>query len=101
MSRSSWPAKDPAEKLIATFDFDPEMDAGESIQSVLISCDTLSGADSTPSAVLDGSPTISGGSVLQPFQAGLDGCTYTLRCVATLSSGRILVLAANLPVRTA
>jgi hypothetical protein len=47
-------------------------------------------------------PTIADGVVLQPFRAGVHGATYKLRCVATLDpTGRVLVLAANLPVRTA
>lgn len=101
MSRTLWANKDPEEKLVASFDFASEIDAGESIQSVLITCTLVSGSDASPASVLNGSPVISGTNVLQPFQGGVDGCTYTLRCAASLSSGRVLVLAATLPVRTA
>ncbi len=100
MSRANWPSKDPAEALIAAFVFANEINSGETISSVQTSCTTLYGTDASPGAVLNGLPTISGSSVLQPFHGGLDGVSYTLRCVATLSSGRILVRAATLPVRT-
>ncbi|MEF8769398.1 phage fiber-tail adaptor protein [Candidatus Accumulibacter contiguus] len=99
--RSVWPAKDPEEALVAEFSYANEIQEGETIVSVSVSCSVLAGADSNPAAVLNGTPTLSGSSVLLPFHAGLDGVNYRLRCVATLSSGRILVRAANLPVRTA
>ena len=100
--RASWPAKDPAESLVAGFDFTAELDTGETIASALCSIAVLSGVDPSAASVLFGSPTIAGGVVLQPFHAGVNGVTYTLRCVATLTpTGRVLVLAANLPVRTA
>lgn len=87
---------------MATFDFTAEVDAGESIASAVVTVALLNGTDATPSALLNGSLTIAGATVLQPFHGGVDGVTYTLRCEATLTpSGRVLVLAANLPVRTA
>lgn len=96
-----WEAKDPAEKLTATFDFSNEIAGGESISSASLACTVISGTDASPEQVLNGAATISGSSVLQPFQGGISGVTYDLRCVATLSSGRVLVLAATLPVRSA
>ncbi|MER2545909.1 MAG: hypothetical protein ABTS16_21150 [Candidatus Accumulibacter phosphatis] len=99
--RSAWPAKDPEEALVAEFYYANEVQAGETITGMSVSCSVLSGVDPDPAAVLNGTPTISGSSVLQPFHAGLDGVNYRLRCVATFSSGRILVRAASLPVRMA
>ncbi|MBL8396140.1 MAG: hypothetical protein JNK99_15575 [Candidatus Accumulibacter sp.] len=99
---TTWPAKDPAEKLICSFDFSPELDSGETIDHATLSVTLLSGGDANPSALLDGAPQIAGGSVvLHAFQGGVDGANYRFRCLATLSSGRILALAATLPVRTA
>lgn len=100
--RITWPAKDPVEALVCTFDYSAALDAGETISAALVTCSVLSGSDPTPAAVLSGSPTISAGVVLQPFHAGLEGANYVLRCEATLSpTSRVLVLAANLPVRSA
>ena len=98
---AAWSAKDPAEKLIATFDFSSEIAAIESISSAAVSCTLVAGVDASPEQVLNGAASISGSTVLQPFQGGIAGATYRLRCTATLSSGRVLVLAATLPVRTA
>jgi hypothetical protein len=100
--RTLWPAKDPAETLVATFDYSLDLDAGETIATAATTCTLLAGTDSNPSAVLSGSPTIDAGMVLQPFTGGVDGAVYTLRCQATLTpTGRVLVLAATLPVRLA
>ncbi len=100
--RTIWPAKDPAERLVATFDYHEEIDDGETIASATLTCTLLSGTDVNPDAVLYGTPTIAGGAVLQFFSGGVDGAVYILRCQATLSpTGRVLVLAATLPVRTA
>ena len=57
--------------------------------------------DTASPLALWGSPLIDGGEVRQTISAGLAGSSYTLRCLATLSSGRLLALAATLPVRTA
>lgn len=99
---STWPAKDPAESLVCGFDFTAELDPGETITSAALSVDLLAGVDPTPAALLFDLPTIAAGVVLQPFRAGVDGATYRLRCEATLDpTGRVLVLAATLPVRVA
>lgn len=100
MSRSVWPEKDPQETLVAGFLYANELRPGETIASAEVSCTVLTGTDAAPESVLDGDPTISDAAVLQPFYAGVDGVTYTIRCVATLSSGRVLVRAATLPVRS-
>lgn len=99
--RTLWPDKDPAESLlVATFAYANELQAGESIASAAITCTVLSGTDPSPASMLVGSPQISGSNVLQNFSGGVDGVTYTLRCVATMSpTGRVLVRAATLPVR--
>lgn len=97
-----WPSKDPAESLICSWDFGPELDVGEAISSALVSVSLLSGADANPGAMLFSPKTIVSNVVFQPFRGGLDGATYRLRCEATISpTGRVLVLAATLPVRAA
>ena len=100
--RTLWPAKDPEEVFVVTFDFSAALDEGEAISIAAVACLLISGSDQTPNDVLAASATISGGSVLQPVQGGVLGARYVLRCVATLGpSGRRLVLAATLPVRLA
>ena len=96
-----WPAKDPAEEIVATFDFSPELD-GETISGAVCACEVESGTDPAPEQVLEGACTISGGSVLQRLIAGVAGVSYNVRCTVTLApTARVLVLAAVLPVRRA
>jgi hypothetical protein len=100
--RTRWPAKDPEEVLVCTFDFAAAIDDGEAISIAIVSSALEAGADPTPAAVLSGTPSISGGSVLQALQSGVVGASYAIRCVATLGpTGRVLVLAATLPIRRA
>lgn len=99
---ATWPAKDPAESLFCAFDYAAALDDGESISGAVVSVSLLAGADPDPAAMLFDLPTIAAGVVLQPFRAGVHGASYKLRCVANIGpSGRVLVLAATLPVRTA
>lgn len=100
--RITWPAKDPDEVLVAAFDFTTEVNTGETISAAIVDCSVVSGVDANPSAVLTGAAVVSAGVVLQPFGGGLEGVNYALRCEATLTpTNRVLVLAANLPVRGA
>lgn len=98
-----WPAKDPAEILVATFDFSEEIAVDETIDAATVTCTVLSGGDEDPVAVVDSAlPVIDGTSVLQRLTAGVAGVSYRLRCTVELTpSGRVLVLAATLPVRSA
>lgn len=99
----TWPAKDPAEILVATFDFSEDFAVGETIAAATVTCTVLSGVDEAPVAVVDSAlPAIDGGSVRQRLTGGVAGVSYRLRCTVELTpSGRVLVLAATLPVRTA
>lgn len=54
--RTLWPAKDPAETLVATFDYSLDLDAGETIATAATTCTLLAGTDSNPSSV----PTVNG-----------------------------------------
>jgi len=100
MSRRTLAPKDPDEVLVITWDYAAALDAGETLASAVTTASLLSGDTASPLA-LWGSPLIDGGEVRQTISAGLAGSSYTLRCLATLSSGRLLALAATLPVRTA
>lgn len=102
MTSVNLPAKDPAESLVQNFDFTAALASGETINSAVVSVSLLSGVDPNPAAMLFTTPTIAAGVVLQPFRAGVQDALYKFRCVATLAPpGRVLVLTATLPVRTA
>lgn len=102
MTSTAWPAKDPSESLVCDFDFTPELDPSETISNAVVSNTLLSGSDPNPAAMLFAAATIVAGVVLQPFRAGVHNALYKLRCEVTLApTGRVLVLTATLPVRTA
>lgn len=96
-----WPAKFPAERVLAKFDFRPEMPGNDVIQSAVCSVTQVIGeADENTSAVLDGSVQIHNNkSVLQWLNVGSDACVYEIRCQATTQQGKVLVLVARLPVK--
>ena len=102
MTFTSLVFKDPSETVTITFMFGSEILVGETITGQTVTCVLLSGPatseDPTPSAVLNGVPTVSGTNVMQSVTGGLDQNVYFLKCTATLSSGRVLVRKASLPI---
>jgi len=93
------------------FDFTRDLVTGETITSVAVTCTAIQGTDAAAQDMVTGTALIgtmttagvftesaSGGVVLQRFTAQQDGVTYGVRCVATLSSGRKLTAAGELPV---
>jgi len=104
------PAMDLQEVDDIPFDFTDDMVTGETISSAAITCEVITGTDSSPSSMVTGSALIgtitsgvfaesaSGKVVLQRFTAQQRDVSYAIRCVATLSSGRKLVAAGELPV---
>lgn len=105
------PAMDLNEVDDIPFDFSRDLVAGETITSVAITCAPIQGADADSQDMVTGTALIgtmtaagvftesaSGGVVLQRFTAQKQDVTYGVRCVATLSSGRKLTAAGELPV---
>ena len=89
--------KDPAEKFAISFDFTALM---ASITTATVTVEVISGVDATPSTLLNGSPQISGTTVLQRVDDGVSGAVYRLRCLAN-NATESFVLVAALPVITA
>lgn len=99
MSLKHWPAKDPAEKVWLTFDFKAALEAGETITATQVTVELMQGTDATPANIFDGaSQTLAGNKVMQKIMGGVDQAVYLIKCVATLSSGRVLALAGRLTV---
>lgn len=86
--------KDPDEDVTLEFDFTL---LGVPVSPV-IEVEVIEGVDSTPTAILAGSPTIIGSKVFQRAVDGLDGVDYGLRCFANIGSDKPLI-DAILPVR--
>jgi hypothetical protein len=90
--------KDPAETVTVTFDF-TAITSAPSSPSVTVNW-VAGTADSNPSAMLSGSPVVSGAKVLQQVIGGVDGATYGLRCEANAPDGSVYVAAGWIPVQT-
>ena len=93
--------KDPEELKIIHFPFGGELESGETLSVLVISCAIQSGVDAAAAAMPSGAPIVVGSDVYQRVQAGVDGASYLIRCKATSSTGLVHVLAALLDVKTA
>jgi hypothetical protein len=80
------PILDIEEIKVAVFDFDTELEAGETI-----------GTDASPELVLVGAAQVSGRQVLQRIQGRVEGATYKLRARAVGNGGLHHVIRALLP----
>lgn len=99
ISNPGFDPKDPDETIILGFDF---ANLTDTPTSPAITVTRHAGAaDASPSAILSGSPSISGTQVLQKVTGGTAGTDYLLRCEVDGPSGTHYVLAGVLPVRTA
>lgn len=93
------PEKDPAEIITVTFDF---ADLATTISAPAITCVGVSGkVDDNASAMLSGSPQISGLTVMQSVIGGIAGNVYKLRCQIDDADGERWVVADTLTVETA
>ena len=90
------PIKDPDEIITVEFDFSA---LASSVSAATITVLASYGKDDqSASAMLSGTPTVSGAEVRQQIIGGQAGTTYTLRCVADAADGSRYVLTAALPV---
>lgn len=91
--------KDPDEIVTLAFDF---ANLTSAPLAPVVTCARHSGADdAAPSAVLSGSPQISGAKILQQVQAGTHGTDYLMRCEVDTAEGQRYVIAGVMPVKTA
>lgn len=90
--------KDPAAVVTLSFDCSGLLATGETITSASIVATTVFGTDTNPSAILSGLPTISGTTVKQVVQGGLDGRFYNLKLTFVTSLAATQVLEIVLPV---
>tara|TARA_R110000868_G_scaffold40733_1_gene140278 strand:- start:1642 stop:1953 length:312 start_codon:yes stop_codon:yes gene_type:complete len=81
-----------------TFDYSPVLGTTETILSATCTVEVKEGTDPTPSAILVGSPSISGSQVAQRISGGLDGVIYRLQMTATTSATNVYTIVGDLPV---
>ena len=93
--------KDAAEDVVVTFDFSLALATGETLSGTpTVTVATYTGVDVNPAAMLNGAAAISGMTVMQPIQGGVNGNSYAIKCVcATSNAQKILALTALVPVQ--
>jgi hypothetical protein len=90
----TWLPLDVDEADFVAFDFTDMLVDGESIASVVITCEAVTGTDATASSRPSGTPVIDAAVVKQLMAGVVEGVTYLIRCKATLAPApRQLVLA--------
>lgn len=82
------------------FDFTSAVPTGVTIASATATVSVWSGTDSNPSAMLSGSPSVSGLQVTQVVTAGVNGVVYVIEVDATGSDGNIYPRSGFLAVTT-
>jgi len=81
-----------------TFNFSTVMSTGETISLATSTVEVVSGTDASPTAILVGSPVISGQQVAQRISGGLDGVIYRIEITSTTSATNVYTIVADLPV---
>lgn len=94
----SFEQKYPISLVYGVFDFSSLLTNGQTISTASCSVEVWVGVDPSPSAILLGSPTVSGTVVSQYLQNGVSGVIYRIACQANCSDGTNQVLLAYLPV---
>jgi hypothetical protein len=95
--------KDPTESWPLTFNFAPDLAAGETLTGTpSITVTVLQGTDPSPQAILNGpaafDQTLT--MVIQPSIGGLNGVDYQLiMTVPTTNPAKVLTLRGRLPIR--
>lgn len=92
--------KTPDEIIDVTFDYTDSLEAGETVESAVVSVSLRKGVDEDSAEILSGDPTVSSPYVVQRVEGGVSGCQYNIKCLATTSDDRKYELIAVLPVRT-
>lgn len=69
------------------FDFTDLLAAGETISTAVVTIDVIHGTDPDPSAMIAGSPSVSGNVVSVKLIGGIADVIYCVHCLATTSNG--------------
>lgn len=96
----NFPAKRPAEAVTLTFEFQPSLPAGVTVEAVLaVTAEVYRGADEDVAQRLTGAPALAGADVLQRFEGGVVGVDYLVVAQVRFSDQQVRELPALLPVR--
>lgn len=89
-----------SEVITVSFDFRSTVRFGETLSSPVVTVAILSGADFSPSDILSGAASQSGGVVSQTIVQGMPGVIYNLICTVDGSTGSVYVKTLELAVLT-
>jgi len=98
MNRINLGVKSSGETTDVVFPFLSSLAIGESLSSAVTTAAVYSGTDASPSAIIDGSASVSSPNATQSITAGTSGVTYNLTCTGTSSTGQILTIVGYLVV---
>lgn len=82
------------------FEFASDINEGETVSDAAVQVEVVKGRDPQPELLRVGAVSVNpiAGIAVQRIQGRFPDVTYKVRCRLTLSSGRVLVKAAYLPV---
>lgn len=98
MNRITLPAKRVADQENVPFDFTSNLGEGETLSSATVTSTVYSGTDASPSSMISGSASVSGGIATQLIIGGVEGVVYEIVCTALTTNGQTLVLPGFLAV---
>ena len=81
-----------------TFDFTSQLASSETISTKVVTAITYSGTDASPSAIINGSASVSGAIVTQSITGGVLGVIYELKCTITTNASQTLILTGYLAI---
>ena len=93
-----WQPKALSETRNYNFDATNVFSAGQTIVSIMTSASLYSGFDPSPSAILSGTPSVSGTNIVQQITGGAVGAVYDVECSIVIGAGMVLTQRAFLAV---
>ncbi len=92
------PAKRSDATIPVDFAFADQLEFGETIAGQVVTAKVFTGTDSAPSAILYGSPTLSGTTVQQVVTDGVAGNIYQLVALVTTSKSNMYSKSAKVAI---
>jgi hypothetical protein len=86
------------ESELFSFDFNPVLNAGETLNTATCTAVTIQGSDPSPSSILSGTPVISFGKATQRVIGGINENIYRLIMTCNTSEGNIYTCTGDIPV---
>lgn len=97
-SRVIFEPKQVGETKTYQFDISAYLAVGETILSAIVTAQVYAGSDTSPSNLISGSASSSGGVVSQKILGGTLGVLYDLLCTVITSAGQTILQSAYLAV---